>query len=152
MKKIAILLFSAVCILAMSANVQAQTAYGKKFEAKNTVKAEDVSKTMGTKTSVDPIVVTGTIAQVCQAEGCWLKMKNSNGADILVKFKDHSFVIPKNLAGKKVTAYGKAEKKVISVEEQKHMAEDAGTSPSDMAAITAPKEELRIEATGIVIE
>jgi len=126
--------------------------YGKEFSTVKTAKPENLSKTMGDKTTMENVVLEGTISQVCQAEGCWLKLKNNAGADILIKFKDHAFLVPKDIAGKTAVINGTAVKKVVSVEEQKHMAEDAGASPSDMAAITGPKEELRVEATGVVVK
>ena len=81
-----------------------------------------------------------------------MKLKNENGADVFVKFKDHEFVIPKDRAGRAAIVSGIAKKKTISVDDQKHYAEDAGASEAEIAKITQPKEELRIEATGVMIK
>lgn len=158
MKKYTILLAAALTMWT-AVDVQAQkkgngkaVAYGKAFKVQSVQTPEQLMETLAVKPTVNNVVVEGEIAQVCQAEGCWLKMKNNAGENIMVKFKNHSFVIPKDLAGKTVTVYGTASKKTVSVAERKHMAEDAGASDADIAAITSPKDEVRIEATGVLIK
>jgi hypothetical protein len=46
---------------------------------------------------------------------------------------------------------GTAERKVTSVDEQKHYAEDAKNLKSEIDAITTPKEEIRFVANGIKV-
>jgi Domain of unknown function (DUF4920) len=46
---------------------------------------------------------------------------------------------------------GKATKKTTSVEELKHYAEDAGKTKAEIDAITAPKTELSVDATGVKV-
>lgn len=125
--------------------------YGQTFSETGVMEASQLSTKMGSSNSLPNVAVKGKIAQVCQAEGCWIKLKNEAGEDVFVKFKDHAFLVPKNLAGKKAVVYGTAVKKTVSVDERRHLAEDAGASKEDMAAITEPREELRIEATGVRI-
>jgi hypothetical protein len=131
---------------------EARKAYGKSFKVAAVQTPEQLTTKLESKTTIPNVVVKGTIAQVCQAEGCWMKLKNTAGDDMLVKFKDHSFLIPKDLAGRPTVVYGTATKKTISVAERKHMAEDAGASTAEIEAITTPKVEVRIEATGIVVD
>lgn len=139
------------CGLLVGGTAQAQQAYGKPFKAADAQTAEALSKKLEAKSNIPNVVVKGEIAQVCQAEGCWLKLKNSAGEDMLVKFKDHAFLIPKDTKGT-ATVYGTATRKTISVKERQHMAEDAGKSEKEIAAITTPKVEVRIEAEGLVVE
>ena len=127
-------------------------AYGKKFETGKAVPVTEFSVLIGDKDKMEAVVVRGEIAEVCQAEGCWMKLKNPEGQDIFVKFKDHAFLIPKDLAGHSAVVYGTAIRKTVSVEDQRHYAEDAGKTKEELAAITEPKVELRIDATGVVIE
>src|SRR5690606_37471455 len=122
-------------------HADAQSKYGQDFEKTNIIDVSSLEKKMKGKKEMSNVVVTGELSQVCQAEGCWVKLKNENGEDVLVKFKDHAFLVPKDLTGT-VVVNGTATKKVISVKERKHMAEDAGASQSDIDAITEPKEEL----------
>lgn len=151
MKKIYALLmlsFSAV------STIYAQQ-YGKTFDAKNAMETEAFTKAMESKDKMDGVIVTGTITEVCQAAGCWLKLENEGGEDIFVKFKEengnHELVVPKDIAGKTATVYGRASKKVISVKEQKHYAEDAGATEEELKEITKPKQQLRIDAAGVVV-
>lgn len=127
-------------------------SYGKKFDAKNAKPVSSLSQDMGTQTEMENVVLAGEITQVCQAAGCWIKMKNEQGADVFVKFKDHAFLVPKDLAGHKAVIKGTAVKKTVSVEERRHLAEDAGATEEEIAKITEPQEELRVEATGIIVD
>lgn len=126
--------------------------YGKNFDAEKAQDVASLSTSMGDKKSVENVVVKGPISQVCQAEGCWVKLKNSAGTDVMIKFKDHAFLVPKDIAGKSAVVNGTATKKLVSVAEQRHLAEDAGASKDDIAKITKEKEELRVDATGIIVE
>jgi len=147
-------ILSLVAILALlSSNIaDARKSYGKGFKVQAVQTPEQLTEKLKTLATIPNVTVQGQISQVCQAEGCWMKLKNTAGEDILVKFKNHSFVIPKDQAGKATIVYGTAIKKSISVEEQRHMAEDAGKTKAEIEAITSPKIEVRIEATGIVID
>lgn len=152
MKKLFIAIVAGFCITATAASVEAKDKYGKTFKADKAVTVKEFSGNMKDQKEMKDVVVKGTIAQVCQAAGCWVKLKNEAGEDVLVKFKDHAFLVPKDIAGKTAIVSGKAVRKVISVDECKHMAEDAGASEAEIAKISEPKEELRIEATGIIVE
>jgi len=151
MKKYFFTLTATVLLLGATFNSEARKAYGKAFKATSIQTPEQLTAKMEKATTLPNVVVKGPIAQVCQAEGCWLKLKNTAGEDMLVKFKGHAFLVPKDLTGT-ATVFGTATKKTISVEEQRHMAEDAGKSDADIQAITAPKTEVRIESTGIVVD
>jgi uncharacterized protein YdeI (BOF family) len=154
MKKIFVVLVAGMLVCGFSAPTFAKgkktKAYGKEFKAKQAMTVAEFNEAMYSKDEAD-VTVTGEIAQVCQAEGCWLKLKNEKGEDILVKFKDHAFLVPKDMKGK-VVVNGKAVRKTVSVDERKHMAEDAGASEDEIAKITEPKQELRIDATGLIAE
>jgi hypothetical protein len=68
-----------------------------------------------------------------------------------VKMKDYAFFVPTALKGKTVVLEGNAETKIISVDEQKHYAEDAKKSQKEIDAITQPQEEIRFVANGIKV-
>ena len=138
--------------LAAPASAQDGKAYGKKFKSDNAFAAMELNRRMGDKDKLENVVIKGEISQVCQAEGCWMKMKNEAGEDIFVKFKDHAFLIPKDLAGHKAYVSGTASRKTVSVHDQQHYAEDAGKSADEIAKITQDKVELRVDATGVVID
>lgn len=151
MKKL--LLLSVICLLINSLSFAQQ--YGQTFDLENAMEVSDFVKSMESKNKTENIVVTGTITEVCQKAGCWMKLENEDGDDIFVKFKEedgnHELVIPKDYAGKTATVYGIASKKTTSVKELKHYAEDAGEPEEVIAKITKPKQTLRIDATGVII-
>ena len=69
----------------------------------------------------------------------------------MVKFKDYGFFMPKDIAGKEVIINGKAYVEEVSVDEQRHYAEDAGKTKEEIAKITEPKRTFSFEADGVLI-
>lgn len=147
-------LLAAAMLVTASYNAQAQDgkALGASFKTEGAWKVDELGSRMGDKTEVKDVVLSGEITEVCQIAGCWVKLKGSDGEDVFVKFKDGKVVVPKDMAGHHAYVYGKAVRKTISVEDQRHYAEDGGKSEAEIAKITEPKTQLRIEATGAVIE
>ncbi len=79
-------------------------------------------------------------------------MKVDMGEDeAMVRFKDYGFFMPKDISGKEIIAEGKAYVEEMSVEDQRHYAEDGGATPEEIAAITEPKRTLAFEAHGVLI-
>ena len=93
--------------------------------------------------------VHGVVDAVCQAKGCWMTIGEEG--DMMVRFKDYGFFMPKDISGREVIAEGKAYYQVTSVDELRHYAEDAGESEEAIAAITEPKRELRFLASGVLL-
>lgn len=100
---------------------------------------------------VENVAVKGKVTDVCEKKGCWLTVETENNEKFFVKMKDYAFFVPTALVGKNVVLEGNAETKVISVDEQKHYAEDAKKSQAEIDAITQPKEEIRFLASGIKV-
>lgn len=142
----------AIVLLSIPALAQKKAQqYGEKVDVKKAIKVSQLPKVLTGKGEA-AVVVKGIITEVCQAEGCWLKLKNDKGEPIFVKIKDHAFLLPKDIAGKMATVSGVAVVTEVSVEELKHYAEDAGKSEEEIASIHQPSKEIRIHATGIVVE
>lgn len=125
------------------------TEYGEKFEIKEVHTMQSLADAIAGKKELKNIELEGMVSEVCQAEGCWIKLDNHDGDDIMVKFKDHAFTVPKDVAGKSAIVKGNAIRKTVSVKELKHLAEDAGATKEEIEAITEPQETVMIEATGI---
>lgn len=128
---------------------------GMTFGAKTTLAGAskvDELPTILAKAGADggEVKVIGKVVEVCKAEGCWIKMETASGP-MMIKMKDHAFVVPLSLNGKSVVVEGSATMKEISVEMLKHYAEDAGKSKAEIAAITAPKTEIVMQAKGILV-
>ena len=107
-------------------------------------------KNMNTNDSINS-KMKGTVTKVCQAKGCWMTLDLGDGNEVMVKFKDYSFFVPKDIVGKAVVVNGKAYVKEVPVEVLQHYAEDAGKSAEDIVAITKPKKTFSFEADGVLI-
>ena len=97
------------------------------------------------------VQLQGTIAEVCQAKGCWMNVNLQDNAQVFVRFKDYGFFVPTNSSGKSVVMNGIAFIEEMSVDEQRHYAEDNGATKDEIAKITTPKRTLRFEADGVQI-
>lgn len=91
----------------------------------------------------------GDIVSVCQNKGCWLRMGDAE-QDLFVKFGACDKYVPLDAAGRRVLVEGKLSIEEVSVEEQKHMLEDAGKT-EEAAKITEPKRSVRFAALGAAI-
>lgn len=107
-------------------------------------------KTMKSGDSINSKIIA-TVNDVCQAKGCWMRLNLDDQNEVMVKFKDYGFFVPKDIKGKQVIINGKAFVTEVSVDEQRHYAEDAGKSPQDIAAITTPKRTYSFEADGVLV-
>lgn len=125
--------------------------FGQEFEVSGkAVKNSAPYDGIGAKDSLQTQMI-GEITEVCQAKGCWMKVKLDANNEVFVRFKDYGFFVPKDAAGKTVVMNGAAFFEEMSVEDQKHFAEDEGASEDEIALITTPKKTLRFEADGVLI-
>jgi len=60
--------------------------------------------------------------------------------------------MPKDIAGKEVIVNGLAFVEEMSVEDQRHYAEDGGKSEDEIAKITKPKKTFGFEADGVLLK
>jgi len=123
--------------------------FGVRTTVDSAVSINDLSTLLQEKSSVD-VKVMGKVVEVCKAEGCWIKMETANGP-MMIKMKDHSFLVPLDLNGKNIVVQGTATFKETTVEMLKHYAEDAGKSKEEIAAIKEGRKETSIQATGILV-
>lgn len=100
---------------------------------------------------VENVAIKGKVVDVCDKKGCWLTIQTEDNSQFFVKMKDYAFFVPTALKGKTVVLDGSAERKVTSIDEQKHYAEDAKKPQAEIDAITTPKEEIRFVANGIKV-
>lgn len=123
--------------------------FGKKTTADGAIPVSELpSKLNGAEPAA--VKVTGKVKEVCKAEGCWLKMETADGS-MMIKMKDHAFLVPLSMNGKTIVVDGIATLKETSVEMQRHYAEDAGKSKEEIAAIKEPKKEITMQAKGILV-
>jgi len=96
--------------------------------------------------------ITARVSEVCQVKGCWMILDLADGKEVMVKFKDYGFFVPKDIVGKEVIINGLAFISDMSVDEQLHYAEDAGKTPAQIANIVQSKTTLSFEADGVLIK
>ncbi len=157
MKKIHLLIaacFFALAGIAQPPNVPAESgsAFGASFSPKGPMTVEQMATALQSKTDDTKMEVTvkGVVVDVCTREGCWLKIKSPNGT-MMIKMKDHAFLVPLAINGREIIIHGIAEQKTTSVEMLRHYAEDAGKSAEEIQKITEPKTEISIDADGLVV-
>jgi len=92
------------------------------------------------------------VNEVCKEKGCWMKLDLPGEEDVMVKFKDYGFFVPKDIDRKGVVVHGKAYVTEVSVEQQQHYAKDSGKTEEEIAAIDRPKRTLSFEANGVLIK
>ncbi len=92
------------------------------------------------------------VNQVCKAKGCWMTLELPGEEEVMVRFKDYGFFVPRDIEQKEVLIQGKAYIREVSVEEQQHYAQDSGKTAAQIAAIDQPKRTLSFEAIGVLIK
>lgn len=128
--------------------------YGAQVSAKaekSAITPAKLEKKLQKEKKVENVAIKGKVTDVCDKKGCWLTIETEDKDKFFVKMKDYAFFVPTALIGKNVVLEGNAETKVISVDEQKHYAEDAKKSQAEIDAITKPQEEIRFLANGIKV-
>ena len=154
MKKIFLLIPVLICSFSLMAQPPKGLANkGMTFGVKTTTdSAIDVNELAALLLAKPTTVakVRGKVVEVCKAEGCWIKMETANGP-MMIKMKDHSFLVPLDMNGKNIVVQGTATFKETTVEMLKHYAEDAGKSKEEIAAITEGRKETTMQATGILV-
>lgn len=98
------------------------------------------------------VVVEGVAREVCQKAGCWLTLADAEGRTVRVSVPHgedgYPFTFPEDVSGQTVRVAGMLEVETVSVEDQRHYAEDGGASEEELAAITEPKRTLVLTALG----
>ncbi|RKE90835.1 DUF4920 domain-containing protein [Ichthyenterobacterium magnum] len=132
----------------------AYASFGKEINDNDALRADRMAVHYANMTVGDSVnsKMIAKVDEVCQAKGCWMKLNLENGEQVMVKFKDYGFFMPKDIAGKEVVINGKAFVNEVPVDEQRHYAEDAGKSPEEIAKITEPKKTYSFVADGVLLK
>lgn len=142
----------AACSTSKNSTAANNQVFGEAFSPKKVLTYDELRTRIADKDSL-AANMTGTIVEVCQVKGCWMTIASEDPqvGPILVRFKDYGFFMPKDISGRKVVMNGYAFRDVTTVEELRHYAEDAGKTKEEIEAITAPKEELKFLASGVIL-
>jgi len=132
----------------------AYNSYGEEISAESCLSAVEMEERFKNLKPGDTIEVSfkTKVNSVCKNKGCWMTLDLPQEEDVMVKFKDYGFFVPKDIEEKEVIVSGKAYIAEISVDEQRHYAEDNGQSAAEVAAITQPKQTLSFMADGVLIK
>jgi hypothetical protein len=99
------------------------------------------------------VLVSGTVVDVCEKQGCWLELEADGGA-IRVKVDDGVIVFPLSARGRRALAEGIVEERNLTFEqalaEAQHHAEEHGVE-FDPTTVTGPKTTYRIKGIGALI-
>jgi hypothetical protein len=151
------LIFFSLLVFMLSVNAQEKekiqaakgVTYGQVSEEKSAVAVDELSNILvdGTYTGQ----IKGKVAEVCKAEGCWIRLQKKDVSTMMVRAKDHAFLMPENIVGKTVLVDGKATVKETSEEMRKHYAEDAGKSKDEIAKIKGSEKNVEFAAKGVKV-
>ena len=83
--------------------------------------------------------------------GCWLSITASDGTEVMVRFKDHSFVVPKEILNEQVCIQGVAYKEATSVEDLRAYAASEGATKEAIEAIVEAEISYAIYANAVEI-
>src|SRR4051812_956315 len=151
------LFFSALILIAVSANAQdkekTQAAPGVVYGVVSKVEAPVPVDELQSNLSNDKFdgQVKGKVVEVCKAEGCWIRLQRADGSSMMVRSKDHAFLMPENIVGKTVIIEGSATVKEVTEEMRKHYAEDAGKSKQEIAKIKGSEKDIQFAAKGVKV-
>ena len=155
MKKL--ILITVICTLLIACKTEHKKEisylnFGKEITNKNIISDDQVFETYKNLKVGDTLNIkfSANVNEVCQVKGCWMLL-DIGGEEAMVKFKDYGFFMPKNIINKEVIVNGKAFISQISVDEQRHYAEDAGKSDDEIAKIIEVKKTLSLEADGVLL-
>lgn len=130
----------------------AYQSFGDKIDDKGALSKDEIQEKYKSLKTGDTVAVKfkSEVKEVCQSKGCWMRL-DLGEEEAMVKFKDYGFFMPKDIAGQEVIVEGVAFIEEVSVDEQRHYAEDAGKTPDEIAQITEPKRTLSFTSNGVLI-
>jgi hypothetical protein len=151
------LVFAALLFLAIGAQAQDKektpavkgVVYGVVSEENNAVTADEIkNKLVDDKFEGQ---VKGKVVEVCKAEGCWIRVERNDGSNMMVRVKNHAFLMPEGIVGKTVLIEGTAVVKTETESMRKHYAEDAGKSKKEIAKIKGDLKDVQFSASGVKV-
>mgnify|MGYP003670103671 CR=1 FL=1 len=130
------------------------TSFGDAFDNQGAISDQEMLKMYNTLSITDTLQIkfTAIVAEVCQAKGCWMKLRLDDGQQAMVRFKEYRFFMPMDIVGQEVAVNGLAFVSEMSVEDQRHYAKDAGKSAEDISKIKDSEKSFGFEADGVLLK
>lgn len=126
------------------------SVYGAATSADGAIAIEQLPAQLAKNDSIQTKVIA-KVLDVCPKKGCWMKLQINDSTTAFVKMKNYGFFVPLDMVGKTIVLEGEAKMKTTSVNELRHYAEDAKKPQAEIDAITEPKREIRLTASGIKV-
>lgn len=147
-----IILFVTTAFISISALAQSDSVqyFGKEITQESPTAPADFLSTVQQQGEITT-QVAGEITKVCPMKGCWMTMEVA-GQEMMVRFKDYGFFVPKDAAGKTAVVQGQAVMDTLDVATLRDYAEDAGKSAEEINAITEPEVKLSFTADGVILK
>lgn len=135
-------------------NTSDYVTFGEKFEASKVLSNKEMLKKYKSLKKGDSLVVKfkSTIKEVCKKKGCWMQMDLTADQQAFVQFLDYGFFVPLNADNSEAIVNGVAYIDVVTVDELKHYAKDAGKSQAEINKIKKPEITYAFRATGVLIK
>lgn len=163
MKKLNFIIFLAVLAIGFNGFSQTKTKaintkeyalFGDKFEASKVLTNKQMLKKYKALKKGDSVAVkfVSNIKEVCKKKGCWMQMDLTENQKSFVRFKDYGFFVPLNADNSEAIVNGIAYIDVVTVDELKHYAKDAGKSKAEIDKIKKPEITYAFKATGVLIK
>lgn len=129
------------------------TVYGDSVAYDGAIQPDEFLTRMQGQDSLE-VKLKAKINETCRKKGCWMTLDMGEGQEEMhVRFKNYGFFVPtEGVDGKTAVIEGMAYRDTLSVDYLRHIAEDAGKSEVEIAAITEPEITVNFEAHGVVIE
>lgn len=102
------------------------------------------------KSDTVKIRLKSVVNEVCQKKGCWMILADGSST-VRVTFKDYEFFVPKDIAGRSVVVEGTLQKTVLTQDEARHYAEDAGKSKAEIESIVGDQAEYEFVAESVIV-
>jgi len=145
MKRIAASLAAALLALALAtaAFAGAEPArFGAAVTAKQRVPVAKLAKAPR-KFEGRTVRIEGTVAEVCQGKGCWVRVKDAKGQTFLAKSLDDSVLLPKDCAGQFVVVQGVVTALKPAAHDHEHEEGEAHACPTPEYVLATQGAELR---------
>lgn len=135
-------------------NTKDYTVFGEKFEASKVLSNKEMLKKYKAMKKGDSLVVKfkSSIKEVCKKKGCWMQMDLTSNQQAFVRFLDYGFFVPLNADNAEAIVNGVAYIDIVTVEELKHYAKDAGKSQAEINKIKNPEITYAFRASGVLIK
>ena len=151
MKKISYFILFILLASCSNQNTELQIFGNQEMTEEGKITTKELLQTLSTEDSAF-VKVEAVINSICQKKGCWMYVDLGEENEMLVRFKDYGFFVPKSgIEGKQILMSGEIFRDTISVDRLRHYAEDAKRSEEEIAQIVSPEFKINMIANGVAI-